>query len=548
MSALRPRLSRLVAVRLGAASLLAVFAIALALSGSGLWPLPRAAAALAGLFAVALIDAATLRFADRRPATADLHFALDAALITAYVHATGGVASVFTPLYALPVVASAGVQYRQGSVRVAAVASVAFAAVVASQYFGPGASVLEGLPPPDVVWVTLGINVFAFFAVAFLAGQLAENLRWADVAVEAASEKIADLEAFNRNVIDHLASGLTTMDAEGRVMTYNRAAAAITGWTGDVTGRPALEVLQLPESFAAALSGDGDGGRPRRADYTYQRADGRLIELGVSAAPLPLSDGARGVIFTFQDVTDIKGLERTAQMRQRLAAVGEMAAGIAHEIRNPLASMSGAMQVLRGELPLSAEQAQLMDIMLRESDRLNTTISSFLAYARPSRVEVARIDARGPVQDTAKLLRTSPEAGPGHTIEVTVPPEPVWLDADENQLRQIVWNLATNGLKAMPRGGRLELFAAAEGGTVSVGVRDEGSGIPADQVEQIFHPFRGSFGRGTGLGLAIVHRIVTDYNGRIDVESAVGRGTTIVARFPAPAAAARGSGVRPPHV
>ena len=142
-------------------------------------------------------------------------------------------------------------------------------------------------------------------------------------------------------------------------------------------------MLQLPAEFAADLATDRDTGRPRRVDYTFRRPDGRLIELGVSAAPLPLGGGERGFIFTFQDVTDIKGLERTAQMRQRLAAVGEMAAGIAHEIRNPLASMSGAMQVLRGELPLSAEQAQLMDIVLRESDRLNATISSFLAYARP---------------------------------------------------------------------------------------------------------------------------------------------------------------------
>jgi two-component system sensor histidine kinase PilS (NtrC family) len=230
-------------------------------------------------------------------------------------------------------------------------------------------------------------------------------------------------------------------------------------------------------------------------------------------------------------------------MRQRLAAVGEMAAGIAHEIRNPLASMSGAMQVLRGELPLSAEQTQLMDIVLRESDRLNGTISSFLAYARPSRVDVSRIDARRPVQDTAALLRTSPETSADHRIDVTVPDAPVWVDADENQLRQIVWNLATNGLKAMPRGGRLELFAGVGDGAVSLGVRDEGTGIPAEEVDAIFHPFRGSFGRGSGLGLAIVHRIVTDYNGRIDVQSALGQGTTITARFPAPQATSAPSGL-----
>ena len=512
------------------------------MAGSVLWPFDRAVLAIAGLYGVALLDAITVRFADRFEQTADLHFALDTLLIVAFIVVTGGVGSVFTPLFALPVVAAAGVQYRYGSLRMAAFASACLVATVVAQYTlgSPADGVL--LPPGDVARITVAANVFAFFAVAFLAGQLAENLRRADVMVEAASEKIADLEAFNRDVIDHLASGLLTMDAAGRVLTANRAAAAITGWDGAVIGTAAAGALQLPEEFSADLATDSASARPRRVDYTFQRPDGRAIELGVSAAPLPLGGGERGVLFTFQDVTDIKGLERTAQMRQRLAAVGEMAAGIAHEIRNPLASMSGAMQVLRGELPLSAEQAQLMDIVLRESDRLNSTISSFLAYARPGRVDVTRIDARRPVQDAAALLKTSPETSDGHVIEVDVPAQPVWLDADEHQLRQIVWNLATNGLKAMPRGGQLRMFVAVEHGQALIGVRDEGTGIPPEEVDAIFHPFRGSFGRGTGLGLAIVHRIVTDYNGRIDVQSAVGRGTTIVARFPAPPA----SGVRLP--
>jgi two-component system sensor histidine kinase PilS (NtrC family) len=536
MPALRPRLARLVVVRVGAATLLLGLALALRAAGSTSWPFDWALLTVAGLYVVALLDAVTVRFADRFEATADLHFVLDTLLVSGYVVATGGVSSVFTPLYALPVVAAAGVRYRHGSLRMAAFASASLVAIVAYQYRAAGTALAGdgGLPPGEVARITVGINVFAFFAVAFLAGQLAENLRHADVAVEAASERIAGLEAFNRSVIDHLASGLLTMDATGRVLTSNRAAAAIAGWDGSVTGQPAAELLQLPAGFVAELTAGLEPGRARRVDYTFHRRDGRPIELGISAAPLPMAGGGRGYIFTFQDVTDIKGLERTAQMRQRLAAVGEMAAGIAHEIRNPLASMSGALQVLRGELALSAEQAQLMDIVLRESDRLNATISSFLAYARPGRVDVTRIDARRAVQDAAALLRTSHETLENHVIDVDVPDHPVWLDADEHQLRQIVWNLATNGLKAMPRGGRLVMFARAEDGEARIGVRDEGTGIPAEEVDAIFHPFRGSFGRGTGLGLAIVHRIVTDYNGRIDVQSAMGRGTTIVARFPAP--------------
>ena len=264
---------------------------------------------------------------------------------------------MFTPLYALPIVAASrrAVPPRQpadGGRRQRCASS----AIVVAQYSRRLAGRrrrLGGLPPADVAWVTVGINVFAFFAVAFLAGQLAENLRWADVAVEAASEKIADLEAFNRNVIDHLVSGLATMDAAGRLLTFNRAAAAITGWSRR-RGRHgrAPTCCSCPRRSPPTWRDRQRDGRShaRRLHLPAPRRPRDRARRQRRAAAAP--DGARGVIFTFQDVTDIKGLERTAQMRQRLAAVGEMAAGIAHEIRNPLASMSGAMQMLRGELPL----------------------------------------------------------------------------------------------------------------------------------------------------------------------------------------------------
>jgi two-component system sensor histidine kinase PilS (NtrC family) len=221
-------------------------------------------------------------------------------------------------------------------------------------------------------------------------------------------------------------------------------------------------------------------------------------------------------------------------MQQRLAAVGEMAAGIAHEIRNPLASMSGSIQILRQELPLTAEQEQLMDIVLRESERLNGTIRSFLAYARPRRFAVERFDVRRALNDTALLLRNGSEVRDGHRIDVEVPSTELWFEADEGQIKQIVWNLATNGLRAMPDGGRLVLSGtpdlASDG--VVIAVRDEGVGIPSEELDGLFQPFHGSFAKGSGLGLAIVHRIVTDYGGEIQVSSRPG-GTTVSVRLPA---------------
>ena len=196
--------------------------------------------------------------------------------------------------------------------------------------------------------------------------------------------------------------------------------------------------------------------------------------------------------------------------------------------------------MLRQELPLSTEQARLMDIVLRESERLNETIRSFLAYARPQRISTSRLDLRQVIRDTATLLRNSAEFSEAHEIRLDLPPDSVWFGADESQIRQIIWNLATNGLRAMPHGGCLTMAAGRNGagGNVLFTVRDEGVGIPPEDLDQIFQPFRSAFDRGTGLGLAIVHRIVTDYGGEIDVTSQPGAGTTMKVHLPAPVAVA----------
>jgi two-component system sensor histidine kinase PilS (NtrC family) len=201
--------------------------------------------------------------------------------------------------------------------------------------------------------------------------------------------------------------------------------------------------------------------------------------------------------------------------------------------------MSGSLQILRQELPLSDEQSQLMDIVLRESDRLNETIRSFLAYARPQRNASARLDVRQIVTDAATLLQNSPELLESHAIRCDVPAEPVWCLADEAQIRQIVWNLATNGLRAMAEGGTLTLAANhpqpefGKPDTIALAVSDEGIGIDPDEIDGVLQPFHGGFARGTGLGLSIVHRIVSDYGGELVMTSARGKGTTVTVRLPA---------------
>jgi two-component system, NtrC family, sensor histidine kinase PilS len=541
---LRRRLLVHIALRLAAATVLLGAALVAQLRTPGDLGTSPLFVLIALVYGVSLVFIASLRFVDRFPWMTDIHFAIDVVVVTACVALTGGITSLFTTLYVLPIVAASTLQYRRGALQIAAFGSLLFGGVVLAQYLqatGNLATVFGltfggSLPTLSVAQFTVGLNVFGLFAVAFLSGSLAERLRRADVRLEQASEELADLQFFNQYVIDNLLSGLATADDQNRLLTFNRSAVVITGHAlATVVNKRAFDVLQLPPEFTERLDDDLLRSRSKRAEIQYRRTDGVMIILGLAAAQLPLPDGRRGYLYTFQDVTDVKRLERDAQLQKRLAAVGEMAAGIAHEIRNPLASMSGSMQILRQELTLSPDQGQLMDIVLRESERLNDTIRSFLAYARPQQVDVRELNLHRVLTETATLLRNSHEVGEHHTIDVRPGMPDVIVQGDEHQVRQIVWNLATNGLRAMPRGGTLTLSAIyddAVGRAPVLTVTDEGVGIPQEDLEGIFQPFRGSFGKGSGLGLAIVHRIVSDYCAAIDVQSEPGHGTTFRVTFP----------------
>jgi two-component system sensor histidine kinase PilS (NtrC family) len=539
---LRSRLSTLIAARVVIGTLLLGSAILIQISRPGAFPVDPFFALIGLTYALSVLYLATLRFAEHHNWLVDLQFGADAMLVSAFMHVTGGIASNFSSLYLLPIIAASMIRSRRVALQVAGLSAVLYLALVLVQYVDVGLpplvrrfTPLVELPTLSVARYTVAINLSGFFAVALLAGSLAESLRSAGARLEYASHEIRDLRKFNEYVINSLLSGLVTTDADGRILTFNRAASVILGISSAQAIRhDAFAVLQLPPDARARMASLSDT-RALKIDTQHRTGDARSIDLGLTVSTLTLPDGRAGFLFTFQDVTDVRRLERDARLQQRLAAVGEMAAGIAHEIRNPLASMSGSIQVLRGELSLSDEQAQLMDIVLRESERLNDTIKSFLAYARPQRFALARLDIRKVVQDAALLLRNSSEVGGHHTIAVDVPKDPVWCEADENQIRQVLWNLATNGLRAMGQGGRLLLAAATDhdgSGATLLTVQDEGRGIPPEELDLIFQPFHSSFEKGSGLGLAIVHRIVTDYNGTINVSSTVGAGTVVTVRLP----------------
>jgi two-component system, NtrC family, sensor histidine kinase PilS len=547
---LRRKVAWLIVIRAVIGTILLGSAIVTQIAAPGSFPIDPFFVLIGLIYALTIGYALTLRFVDTRRWLVDLQLAGDALIVSAFIALTGGITSYFASLYALPIVAGATVQFRRGGLMVATLTTVLYIGLVVAQYLAASGwlpyqwltAYAPLLPLHSFARYTVSLNVFGFFAVALLSGSLADSLQRAGAQLRLASTEIADLQALNQRVIDSMPSGLATTDSAYRILTFNRAAEAITGVPARAAiGLPIGQVLQLAAATVETIAGDLRAGGARRHDLRFRTDDGRGdLDIGLTATHLETPGGGLGLLFTFQDVTKIKKLERDGAIQQRLAAVGEMAAGIAHEIRNPLASMSGSIQILRQELPLSSEQEQLMDIVLRESERLNTTIRSFLAYARPQRFQIARFDLRRALNDAALLLRNSSELGAGHEILVDVPPSELWYEADEGQIKQIVWNLATNGLRAMPRGGRLFLMARRDEvqQAMIVTVRDEGVGIPPEEIESLFQPFHGSFEKGSGLGLAIVHRIVSDYNGRIEVTSTPGAGTSVSVRLPAAGALA----------
>ncbi|MDH3530310.1 MAG: ATP-binding protein, partial [Acidobacteriota bacterium] len=251
-------------------------------------------------------------------------------------------------------------------------------------------------------------------------------------------------------------------------------------------------------------------------------------------SPLFSEDGEKtGLIITFQDLTEIRSMEESVRRKDRLAAVGRVAAGLAHEIRNPLGAMRGAIQILESKTKKDSSQANLMEIILRESDRLNGIITNFLKYARPRAANFAEVDVCEAITDTITLLQHAPDVSREITVKADIPDEPVSINADVSQLKQIFWNLARNSIQALDGNGNLTVaLKMLENNRIRIVFSDDGCGMPPEQVEQLFEPFSTSTTGGTGLGLSIVYQIVRDHNGTINISSKKNSGTRITIELP----------------
>jgi len=460
---------------------------------------------------------------------------LDVALITAVVAATGGPRSIYPFLYVLSVTGACVLLSRQSALAVAATASLLYSLLVFGRTIFPIAYVFEPAQEASALEVvTMFLNAATFLVVAIVAGGVADRYRAAHRELATRERDLRDLEAFRDLVFDCVGTGLVVLDGGHRVTAFNRAAAEMTGrgasgllgaaWS-DVAG----DTIDLDEVSRAL--GDVPA-RSLKRETIVLRPDGERVPLLVTLSRLRSADGAPlGLVAACEDLSAIRGMEARVRQADRLASLGRMSANIAHEIRNPLASMTGAIEALTGAAGLGPDERQkLTEIVLRESARLNGIVGDFLAYARPSPLARARVDVAALLEDVLLLLEHRPR--PVNVKVVRAIEAPLEAEVDPNALRQAVWNLCLNAIDAMPAGGELTVTAMAAGPTFELSITDTGEGIPVSEVGQIFEPFFSTKSEGSGLGLALVDRVVRDHAGDVDVRTSVGAGTTVTLTLP----------------
>lgn len=498
----------------------------------GVVPLVGAVLALSASYALAL------RFS-RLPlrAQAGAQFALDALLVTWLVWTTGDLNSPYSALYIIAISVASIFLGARGALLMSVGCAACYTAtmlVFAAGWVG-GARVLTPALLAEAI-ETMGLNDVAFLVVGLLAARLAERQTRSEVEMREAASALASLRALHERIVESIRSGVITTDLRRRVFTVNRAAEELIGYASEDLRGEDVSILfgDIARQVEGSLRAAAEGGASPRYEAECLTSEGFLVKLGYSISPLSSESGeTTGLVITFQDLTDVRSMEETSRRQERLSAVGRVAAGIAHEIRNPLAAMRGSIQVLRSELQADPAQAELMEIVLRESDRLNRIITDFLTYARPRKFSLVETDLREPLRETFALLRHSPEVLDGHVLEEDLPEEPVPALADAEGVKQVFWNLARNALKAMPGGGRLraEMRRPREG-LIRITFSDTGRGMSPAQVERLFEPFSSSTTGGTGLGLSIVYQIIRDHGGTINVRSREGHGTTITIELP----------------
>lgn len=481
------------------------------------------------LYATTIISAVLLRKFKNLILLTYLQIVSDALIITGLVYVTGGGLSLFFPIYILVVLEAGVILERQGGLMAASICSISYGLLLNLEYYWIIPSLAPRYPYHSIYLLyKLFLAILSFYLAGYLTGYLAEEVRKRGKELKKTKEDYSRLEAFNRYVIQSIQTGLMTTDLEGRITFLNQAGEKILGI---VASR--LRHLPLVDLFPT-LEKNPQGGPRSRMETTVQRSDGEEVRLGLSFSSLKDHQGKEvGEIIIFQDLTHIKEMEESIRRSEKLATIGQLAAGIAHEIRNPLASISGAIELLKEEKEEGESTKRLMDIILAESGRLNHLITDFLLYAQPPKLNRKEVNLGSLVDDTLEVFSRSPQWTQEMRLTKVIEPN-ITISGDPQQLQQILWNLFINAIDAMEGKGLLEVKVQKNGKRqkVMLLVSDTGKGISQEDIARIFDPFFTTKDEGTGLGLSIVHKIVESHEGDIAVESRPDRGTTFILNFP----------------
>jgi two-component system sensor histidine kinase PilS (NtrC family) len=442
---------------------------------------------------------------------------LDVLSAIALIYITGGLGSWFSFTLILTVLSSSIVLNKKAGYIIASLSSILYGVLIDLQFYNLLPIAYEGTILEKGFLYNIFIHILSLYLTAYLSGYLSSRLEKTVQKLEEKDTHLKDLEFFNIKVIESLPSGLFTTDITGNVLIFNKAAELITDIKKDlVIGRSiesALPFLKFPLKAG-------------RLEGTLRAEDNTQKIIGINISVLKdISGHETGLIGIFQDLTQLKKLETEMKQKEKLAAIGELAANIAHEVRNPLASLRGSIEMLKENKKPTRNKNKLMDIALREMERLNSIITDFLTYSRPMPLELREIDLHSLLNETLELLINAEQNKSNIQIKKEYK-DSLFIYADPQKIRQVFWNLGLNAIEAMHNGGEIIVSTKNNYDTVKILFSDTGVGIDPSNIDKVFYPFFTSKEKGTGLGLSIAYRIVEEHYGRLIVQSRSGAKTT----------------------